>query len=357
MSGIVNSIMSFIWGATAPPPKKYDVENPPDGKRRHGEMRVPLPVMSAKSIGIVSYTREIAVPVCLATLGTSQGSAALRYTDENYESQPQERLADKSDIVIKLADLITTQNFYIAGDNNDDSDEAHRWQTKFDNGRAVVVEIAIKVIDQRWNPHRHYLRIETSELPALQYNTIVIGDRSSVLSHAIARRTLPPHAAKSCGLPGVAGWCHECSAGPNMVTVYQMPLVNGDLFKYATEILSSTGTHGHLRAAPGIQADGTESGDTRLELSPLSTIARDLCFQRRATHQIDTSDPGGRTNVFASNSDWAREVRAATDSVFVNVPYADLKHATIRIAARGDSSSVQETLQVRIAVQCVGLYE
>lgn len=350
---------------------------------------------STHRVECVVYGKEINVPVFTAASDEAlkQVSGKLRCEEDGGDivaaESRKERLTDRGDFAIMLSSLITHDNFYGTVTNVHDRDA---WRAKFDNGYAVVVEVALQIDDERWDPYKHYVRAQVNELAPLHNNTVLLGDRDAILlrclSPALANVPLNSRRRRACPInqnASVLGWCHRCNEAPNSLTLFETCLSVHDLFKYTTEILSHSGTHGHvMHAEPtprgdangvsvdddddddndrdsyavknGTKSKHTPSEEARIEVSPNSTLARDLVLRNRAIYE-PSSDNSTAGVVFVARHNWHAEVASTAQRVLVNLPLANLGRASIRIAARGDAAGAQISLRMRLIVKCMAIHE
>jgi hypothetical protein len=136
------------------------------------------------------------------------------------------------------------------------------------------------------------------------------------------------------------------------------------LIKYITEILSHTGTHGHIKGSLAVNKTPSQLDDAerltssnatsaRLEISPVSTLARDMCTRNDAMYlEADCK------SIYAAPDKWREEVTRTTRRFLCNLPLASLERAKISVSARHDGSQqVLRSIQFSLAVQCLGIRE
>lgn len=349
-----------------------------------------IPYTPTRQAHAVLFRKECEIRICPAladeALRTkSNVSPALSYTG-GAQAPVRERIFDQRDTEIDFHKLLHAVH-RVAGDNerqsNDNDDDYDRNVSRIDAGnRALVVEVALVVLDPTWLSGNVYLRIDLTDVaPGLQ-STHIFGNQRRVLAnyapvqqpaqqlsplstvHSAAPESQSPHRlGGACSLNHAAdtvlGWCTQCGLEPNTVTLYQAPLGDADLGHYYEEICAPSGTHQYVKRVGNPPAP--------LEVSSTSTIARDLSVKQSEgavvqdivtgidphdTEQQQQRQSGGAGIVFVDQAAWNEEITTARRRVLVNLPLTDLARARIRIAARGTESEVNGTLkQVIIAVQ------
>lgn len=330
----------------------------------------------------ISYVKNMKIFVAMAASDEAlsvSGSANLHYDElesngvqlleaAEIRQYRKERRRDPHDVELNLRDLMVQENLCTNADMpHAGAEEVGRWRTQFGSGRAVVTEIAVKVTDERWSPQAYYLHIEVDEVPMYQRSEVWLGDHQSILARSMAPasgKIVKEGARPTCAGNGET-WCCDCNPGPNMVTVFRTSLETADLVDYVNEIFSVNGTHksvlGGISDAP-IDDDNNDNDvvhrpDKRIELESNCSLARDMVLQQTALLEINPRNQEQQAVVFATENKWRTYHKDVTRRVLFNVPFSQISRAKIRISARGDRSTQQQSLEIRVAVQCMGVFE
>ena len=347
--------------------KKSDDKHVESGGYQSPLPAVMMPRQTRRNIRFLCFAKQYSVALCLAA--TDEARKLTRFIDDTVQSDDatqalrrqaeKERMYDANDCVVPLSALVSDENLVVSNK----SGEQGAWRAKFDNGYAVVVEVALLIDDVEWDPRTQYVRIHLTDIAPLQQSVSVLGDRNVVLARCIApaQRNGAQALRHQCPMNQnklVDGWCHQCGARPNTITLYQTPLDDNDLVKYVTEIISHNGTHGHVVkhtvSAPNVDDDDERQRyDDSLEINTVSTLAHDLCARNEANYQPGFDKAGA---VFVALGAWRSEVASASARVLFNLPLANMQTASLRICARASDAS-QRTLRVKLVVQCLGLKE
>ncbi len=329
----------------------------------------------------ILYRKEYEVRVCRAIKNTGRNgtggrqqqqslSAALMCVDEGTDAvklnslRNQMRDVDERDLVIDFRSVINAANIVRLKDENKTEPTFYL----IDGGnRALVVEVALVIQDELWLSGQVFVRAHTSQIAPLQQSTHIFGDFEGVMLSFTGTSEIPLKdngedgsalrdvAGKHCKLNRAArsvdGWCLQCGLQPNMLTLYQSPLPDTDLVKYAEEICTPGGTHEHVQRV-------TDDLENSMEVRHASTIARDLHEKRGASAvvvpaQSNDNDGASEDTLFVNRYAWCDEVALARHRVLKNLPLTDLTNAQIHIRARGTDNVADRTLRVIVAVQCI----
>jgi len=312
----------------------------------------------------VLYRRELELASQPAVASkTPTGGTLGQYLDAA-DANVAERRIGKSDTHLALCDLICVENRLdengvVEVDGAATFDLAVR---QIDTGkRALVVELALVVLDDNWQPDATYVSVQLEHIGPLQRTNTCIGDRDAVLARSAAASASESSATAAaaassgakCRLSSderVDGWCVRCGLRPNIVTLFQTPLGDRELVHYADEICAQAGTHGHT----------TRLDDSALtiEVSEDSTLARDI-RHRDASLAVrerygGTEAPLSTGVMFVGAEAWHDELTRQR-RVLNNLPLVDLYGAKIRIAARhaGSASGAHGKLRVVLTAQCI----
>jgi hypothetical protein len=323
---------------------------------------------SAASAGVLHVRRALyRLPLSLDLLpaarrtdsGTaSAATSALAYSAPGETAR--ELLADATDRRVRLNQLINDANRLDehASDDPDNSDDERV-------ERRLLIELALVVVDADWDPAKTYVRVHMSNVSALCDTTVVFGDRQVALARSSAEQTRPASSSstaagqfkapqpaqrvdgRACQLNSnahVEGWCAGCGAQPTMTTLFQTPLSDEQLMRYATELCSELGTHEHAVLR-----------DTLLEVSDASSLARHLAMVGAEGVELEQTRDGDTGVLFVKPDVWRRELLDAR-RVLDNLPLFDDKRALVELSARsgdGHVSTPPRSLDVVLAAQCL----
>lgn len=346
--------------AGAPPNvSMYAIES---GFNASTRMLTGLPPPSNRKFARACFSKQLNLPL-LSCIKDGTRLAVVSMAETNGRDGC-ERTLDERDIKIQLCQIIAPENMIQV----DVPNKTQRIR-QFDSNYNVVIEVAIVVIDAAWDPQEQFIRVHLQNIAVYQQSLITLGDVNGIVTRSteINPPKQPQHAKRAtCPLnpkTGVEGWCYKCSTRPNTVTVYQAPLTDEEIIKYATELQSISGTHGHVKNE--LRAEKTDDNDhddndkhsnSGLEINPVSTLARDMCAAGLARFQPDNVTGG---SVYTTKSAWANEVASVSKRTLFNLPLADVELATLRLCARIDARAARpaQTLQVSVVVQCLALCE
>jgi len=317
----------------------------------------------------VLYRREMTLNCALAndehkdTASTrSSLTRALADDDDDNAAAARERSwSSKIDEQISLADLVHSSN-RLGRESLHASDDSvgSGGVVVGDDDHVMLVELAIVVLDEQWDPEHMYLLVEAERVGPLQRTQMCIGNRDAVLrttstSNALDFERRDRLRGRLCALSSEArvdGWCKRCGLQPSMVTIYQSPLGDKDLLHYAAELCSQTGTHGNVarfdaeRNVLEIAGESTLLDDIR-QSEPASVV--DECYNDGVGEAYESGV------AFVDADVWQREL-AARRYVLNNLPLVNPAEAKIRVAARIAPSvhgAAEKTLRLVLTAQCI----
>lgn len=331
MLAMLRTVLNAIL---TPPPLPEDVSTTPHDLERFGS-RLRTNAIDRR-LTKLTYVRQISLAICLAQVDTANGVSTLHFDDR---TKQQERLVDKRDTRISLADCITK--------NNLTNGSGH---ARFDINVAIVVLVTLVITDPDWDPQVHYVRVSTDRVGSSQTSTLLIGNRDVILARSAEPASSAKAKRQTCAFSHstIDGWCMSCGSRPRVFSLFHAPLDHDEIFKYATELLSATGTHGHIKHS----RTGTSDGNDSIEVAPESTLGQDLCHKGVAMFQAQSAS--SNSTIFVAGAEWAKEVQDASNRILFSIPITDLSHASITIAVRGDQQSVRKTLSAELHVHCIG---
>lgn len=329
------------------------------------------------------YTREYQLRVCPALNDelepvmvaqhhqkTTAVAASLAYTGDSLSlgnrnasvHMERERIFDIRDIDIDLSSLLSQAN-RVSDENDDDS-----VQTIEGGNRAILIELAIVVIDPLWSTDQVYFRITVQNVaPRCALSTHVFGNHEAIVVRSATassstseerqqhKQQAPPHGV-SCkanrSSAAVDGWCLQCGLEPTAFPLYQTVLSDDELVKFAEEICAANGTHDHVLH--------TTPNNDMLEVQSVSTIARLVGAKNRqaARPELAVVDPlaanspvHGTGVTFVEREAWCAEVAEARQRFLGNLPLSDLSRAKIRIGARGSPTVGSASIGIILTAQ------
>lgn len=325
------------------------------------------------------YTREYQVRVCPALNDDVEPvmvaqhhqkttvAASLAYTGDSLSlgnrnasvHLERERVFDIRDIDIDLGSLLSPAN-RVSDENDDDS-----VQSIEGGNRAILIELAVVVIDPLWSTDQIYFRISVQNVaPRCALSTHVFGNHDAIVVRSATsgsseerhhKQQSPPHGV-SCkanrSSAAVDGWCLQCGLEPTAFPLYQTVLSDDELVKFAEEICAANGTHDHVLH--------TTSNNDMLEVRSSSTIARLVGAKNKqaARAEVAVVDPlavnspvHGTGVTFVEREAWCAEVAEARRRFLGNLPLSDLSRAKIRIGARGTPSVGTASIGIILTAQ------
>jgi hypothetical protein len=310
-------------------------------------------------------------------------SSSLRYTDSGSVDEQQqssedvcrssERLHDPKDVKLKLCELVQGgQLTSVQPIDAGVSGASTQFRAVLNSNCVVVLELALVINDAGWSPSNTYIVVEIDGVGgAHRCARHTLGDATRTLArcaaqayneyHRVDLKNGDEHAEtvpRLCAISrhrNISGWCQECGQRPNKLTLHQSVLDPTDVFRFMPEVISATGTHGHIVDAPHV-TPSDRLGSRRVQLSLDSTIAQDLCRDGRACHDTSSFADSSDGSIYVDAAEWNASVERVADSILVNIPLANLDTATIRLAARTDTQRAASgsKLHVTLIAQCVG---